>query len=140
MTAADDAAGALGYEAAAYANGSCDLGVGRSGERDGVSRKLIGKWVPFGSDLPVNIYSDSKGAIVRATMQLCDNHFSKNLPRPIYLAGAAAVATGPTAECFATVTSPARYETKTEQVVKVAAGKRAEVIPATYKTDRKSVV
>ena len=130
LVGAGQAADALGYDAAAYASGSCDLGVGRSGERDGVSRKLIGKYVPFGADLPVNVYFNATGAVVRATMQLCDNHFSKNLPRPVGLA----VAVGPTAECFATVTTPARYETRTEQVVKVAAGKRAEVVPGTVKT------
>ena len=38
LVGAGQAADALGYDAAAYASGSCDLGVGRSGERDGVSR------------------------------------------------------------------------------------------------------
>ena len=94
LVAAGAAAGALGYDSAAYASGSCDLGVGRSGERDGVSRRLIGKYVPFSAELPVNVYFNAAGAVVRATMQLCDNHFSKNLPRPVGLP----IATGPTAE------------------------------------------
>ena len=42
-----------------YSRGACDIGVGRSQERDGVSRTLIGKYVPFSPSLPVNIYTDA---------------------------------------------------------------------------------
>lgn len=73
----------LGYNPADYPNGACDRGVGRSGNRDGVTRALIGTWVPFAATLPVNVYYDSRGTIVRATMARCDNNFAAALPRPI---------------------------------------------------------
>lgn len=66
-----------------YANGACDLGVGRKLGRDGVSRALQGKYVPFSPDMPVNVYLDASGNAVRATMQQCDNWFSGNAPRPV---------------------------------------------------------
>ena len=133
LTRATKAASALGYDASGYASGSCDLGVGRSNDRDGVSRALIGKWIPYAPSMPVNLYSNAAGEIVRATMQQCDNNFSKNLPRPL---GAIAVAS----ECFANVAIAPRFETRTEQVVKVPATKRYEVVPPTYKTVTEQVL
>ncbi len=133
LTRATKAASALGYDASGYASGSCDLGVGRSKDRDGVSRALIGKWIPYAPSMPVNLYSNAAGEIVRATMQQCDNNFSKNLPRPL---GAIAVAS----ECFANVAIAPRFETRTEQVVKVPATKRYEVVPPTYKTVTEQVL
>ena len=74
---------ALGYDAAGYAKGACDLGVGRSQGRDGVSRELIGKFVPYSPDMSLNVYFDSQGTPVRASMQQCDNNFNRQLPRPV---------------------------------------------------------
>jgi hypothetical protein len=127
LVQAQQAAIALGYDAAGYAKGACDLGVGRSMGRDGVARELIGKYVPYSPVMPVNVYFDDKGVMVRATMQQCDNNFSRNMPRPVGVPA-------PASECFANVLIPARFETRTEQVIKVPATKRAEVVPATYKT------
>ena len=55
-----------------YSKGSCDIGVGRSNNRDGVSALLIGKFVPYAPNMPVNAYFDSTGKLVRATMLQCD--------------------------------------------------------------------
>lgn len=119
-----------------YASGACDLGARRSGGRDGVSPKLYRKYVPFAPSMSVNVYFDQAGTAVRTTMKQCDNNFSAAFPRPV---GSAPVATT-ASECFATVQTPARYETKTEQVVKVPASRRYEVVPATYKTVTEQVM
>lgn len=66
-----------------YRLGSCDVGVGRKQGRDGVDRKLQGKYIPFGPSMPINAYLDASGQIVRASMQVCDNRFSAALPRPV---------------------------------------------------------
>lgn len=134
LAQASEMAAELGYDARAYPKGACDIGVGRSGGRDGVSPELIGKWVPYGPAMSVNAYFDSQGRLVRATMQQCDNNFAKALPRPL---GAQQVAGS---ECFANVLIPARFETKTEQVVKVPATQRIEVIPPTFKTVTEQVL
>lgn len=136
LVAAKDAAKSLGYDAASYAKGACDIGVGRSQGRDGVSPALIGKYIPYSPDMSINAYHDSQGQIVRAMMKQCDNNFAKNLPRPV----GGAVAVVASSECFANVLIPAKFETRTEQVVKVPATKRVEIIPATYKTISEEVV
>lgn len=66
-----------------YANGACDIGVGRSGGRDGVAKPLIGKYVPYSADMPVNVYYDRGGNAVRASMKQCDNWFGGAFPRPV---------------------------------------------------------
>ncbi|MDR1728602.1 MAG: peptidoglycan-binding protein [Acidobacteriota bacterium] len=140
LTTAAEAAGKLGYDAANYTYGSCDLGVGRSNGRAGVARELIGKYVPFRHDTPINGYMDAAGAVVRATMQQCDNNFSGPLPRPVNrkAPAPAAVAEKPApavpVECVATILVPAKFETRTERVVKVPETKRYETVPPTYKT------
>jgi hypothetical protein len=57
---------------------------------------------------------------------------------------AAAAAGGPPdavpGQCYAKVIIPARFETRGEQVVKVPAGKRLEVVPPTYKTVTEQVL
>lgn len=116
-----------------YSRGSCDLGVGRSNDRDGVSAKLVGKFVPFAPNMPVNAYFDGAGKLVRASMLQCDNNFSGAFPRPL----AAPVSN---TECFATVQIPAKFEVKTERVVKVPESVRMEVIPATFKTVSEQVL
>ncbi len=136
LVKAEEAAKALGYAAASFANGACDLGVGRSNGRDGVSKALIGKYVPFSPDMPVNVYFNAQGQMVRAMMKQCDNNFSNNLPRPTGVRVAAVAAS----ECFATVLTPAKFETKTEQVVKVPATKRFEPVAATFKTVTEQVM
>lgn len=125
----------LGYDASAYKKGACDIGVGRSAGRDGVSGELIGKWIPYAPEMSVNAYFNSQGLLVRATMQQCDNHFGKDLPRPV---GSQRVASN--SECYANVLIPARFETKTEQVVKVPATQRFELVPPTFKTVTEQVV
>ncbi len=67
-----------GYEA-----GACDLGVGQSNGRYGVSGALVGKYVPIAADMPVNVYTDKNGSPVRLSMQQCDNHFGDKFPMPI---------------------------------------------------------
>ena len=66
-----------------YEAGACDLGVGQSNGRYGVSGALVGKYVPFDDDMPVNVYLDTYGNPVRVTMQQCDNHFSGAFPTPV---------------------------------------------------------
>ena len=119
-----------------YKRGSCDVGVGRSGGRDGVTAKLIGKYIPYAPTMPVNAYFDASGKLVRATMLQCDNNFSGAFPRPL---GAPVAATA-NSECIASVQTPAKFETKSERVVKVLATKRLEVIPATFKTVTEQVL
>ena len=66
-----------------YSAGACDLGVGQSNGRYGVSGALVGKYVPIAADMPVNVYMDKAGNPVRLTMQQCDNHFGAKFPTPI---------------------------------------------------------
>lgn len=66
-----------------YAAGACDLGVGQSNGRYGVSGALVGKYVPIAADMPVNVYTDAAGNPVRLSMQQCDNHFGAKFPTPI---------------------------------------------------------
>ncbi len=66
-----------------YEAGACDLGVGQSDGRYGVSGALVGKYVPFAADMPVNVYMDRSGNPLRVTMQQCDNHFGSAFPTPI---------------------------------------------------------
>lgn len=117
-----------------YSKGTCDLGVGRSNGRDGVSAALVGKYVALSPDMPVNAYYDAAGTLVRATMRQCDNNFSGAFPRAL---GATVAANS---ECYATVQIPAKFENKVERVVKVPATKRMEVVPATYKTVTEQVL
>lgn len=120
-------------ELAGYAKGACDLGVGHRHGRDGVSKPLMGKYVPFGPQMSVNVYFDAAGKPLRTTMQRCDNNFQGDMPRPVgqQVAGS---------ECFVDVVTPARFETRTEQVVKVPATTRFEPVPATFKTVTEEVV
>ncbi|MBB3106596.1 hypothetical protein FHS24_001097 [Psychrobacter luti] len=66
-----------------YSAGACDLGVGQSDGRYGVSGALVGKYVPIAADMPVNVYMDKAGNPVRLSMQQCDNHFGARFPTPI---------------------------------------------------------
>jgi hypothetical protein len=66
-----------------YSAGACDLGVGQSNGRYGVSGALVGKYVPIAADMPVNVYMDTAGNPVRLTMQQCDNHFGSKFPTPV---------------------------------------------------------
>lgn len=66
-----------------YSAGACDLGVGQSNGRYGVSGALVGKYVPMAADMPVNVYMDRAGNPVRLTMQQCDNHFGSKFPTPV---------------------------------------------------------
>ena len=116
-----------------YSKGSCDLGVGRSNGRDGVSGHLIGKFVPYAPQMPINAYFDNSGKLVRASMLQCDNNFSGAFPRPLGVAVS-------NTECFATVQIQAKFETKTERVVKVPETLRMEVIPGTYKNISEQVL
>lgn len=126
---AKDAASAQGYDAAGYTRGACDVGVGRSQGRDGVSPSLIGKYIPYGPEMAVNVYFDAGGKALRASMKQCDNNFSGNMPRPVGV-----IVKAEASECFANVQIPAKFETKSEQVVKVPATKRYEPIAGTFKS------
>lgn len=66
-----------------YAAGACDLGVGQSDGRYGVSGELVGKYVPIAPDMPVNVYMNKDGDPVRLSMQQCDNHFGDKFPTPV---------------------------------------------------------
>ncbi|WP_201615529.1 hypothetical protein [Psychrobacter urativorans] len=66
-----------------YAAGACDLGVGQSNGRYGVSGALVGKYVPIAADMPVNVYMDKSGNPTRLSMQQCDNHFGDKFPTPV---------------------------------------------------------
>ena len=70
-------------KASDYSAGACDLGVGQSNGRYGVSGALVGKYVPIAADMPVNVYMDKNGNPVRLSMQQCDNHFGAKFPTPI---------------------------------------------------------
>lgn len=70
-------------KASGYTAGACDLGVGQSNGRYGVSGALVGKYVPIAADMPVNVYMDKAGNPVRLSMQQCDNHFGAKFPTPI---------------------------------------------------------
>ena len=72
-----------GMSVADYSAGACDLGVGQSNGRYGVSGALVGKYVPIAPDMPVNVYMNSAGEPVRLSMQQCDNHFGDKFPTPI---------------------------------------------------------
>ena len=115
-----------------FSKGACDVGVGRQNNRDGVSGQLIGKYVPFSPDMSVNAYLDAQGKVVRATMQQCDNNFSAQMPRP--------VGVPTTSECFASVLTPAKFETRSEQVVKLPETKRFEPVPPTFKAVTEEIV
>lgn len=66
-----------------YTAGACDLGVGQSNGRYGVSGALVGKYVPIAADMAVNVYMDKAGNPVRLSMQQCDNHFGAKFPTPV---------------------------------------------------------
>ena len=70
-------------KASGYTAGACDLGVGQSNGRYGVSGALVGKYVPIAANMPVNVYMDKAGNPVRLSMQQCDNHFGAKFPTPI---------------------------------------------------------
>lgn len=70
-------------QASDYSAGACDLGVGQSNGRYGVSGALVGKYVPIAADMPVNVYMDKAGNPVRLSMQQCDNHFGAKFPTPV---------------------------------------------------------
>lgn len=116
-----------------YSKGACDLGIGRRENRDGVSHQLIGKYVPFSPVMSVNAYLDAQGKVVRATMQQCDNNFNGEMPRPI---GVQVVASA----CYVSVLTPAKFETRSEQVVKVTETKRFESVSPTFKTVTEVIV
>ena len=120
-------------ELKSFEKGACDLGVGRRNNRDGVNTKLVGKYVPYGPDMSINVYFDAANQPVRATMQQCDNNFSSDMPRPVGVKLAAS-------ECFATVLTPAKFETRTESVLKIPATKRTEPVPGTFKTVTEEVM
>jgi hypothetical protein len=147
LSSATAQAAGLRYSAADYARGACDLGIRHVHGRPDITPELVGKWVPFSPDMPVNLYSDAAGQPVRATMAQCDNGFSGQLPRPVPPA-APSVATQvappvPQAlpnQCFANILLPARFETRTERVLIAPATRREEVVPATYKTVTEQVL
>ncbi|MDO5691449.1 MAG: peptidoglycan-binding domain-containing protein [Pseudomonadota bacterium] len=146
LSSATAQAAGLRYSAADYARGACDLGIRHVKGRPDITPELVGKWVPFSPDMPLNLYSDAAGQPVRATMAQCDNGFSGNLPRPVPPAAtsvAQQVAPPPPRaanQCFANILYPAKFETRSEQVLIAPATRREEVVPATYKTVTEQVL
>lgn len=120
-------------EVKSFDKGACDIGVGRRNNRDGVNAKLQGKYVPYSPEMSVNVYFDAANQPVRVTMMQCDNNFSSDMPRPIGVKMASS-------ECYATVLTPAQFETKTENVLKTPATKRTEPVAGTYKTVSEEVM
>jgi hypothetical protein len=145
LASATAQAAGLRYSAADYTRGACDLGIRHVKGRPDITPELVGKWVPFSPDMPINLYSDAAGQPVRATMAQCDNGFSGNLPRPVPPAPVVAqqvpapVQALPN-QCFANILYPARFETRSEKVLIAPATRREEVIPATYKTVTEQVL
>jgi hypothetical protein len=140
---AKEAASARGYDASQYTRGACDIGVGRSQGRDGVSAPLIGKYIPYGPEMAVNVYFDAAGKAVRASMKQCDNNFSSDMPRPIGMvvqSQSQAPVNTAGSECYANVQIAAKFETKSEQVVNVPATKRSEPVAATFKNVTEQVL
>ncbi|MBS9780509.1 MAG: hypothetical protein KGV51_07775 [Moraxellaceae bacterium] len=72
----------LGKVSPEYAKGSCDLGTGRRGGRDGVEKALQGKYIAYSPDTEVNAYLDSDGNLLRISVRKCDNWFSGDFPTP----------------------------------------------------------
>ena len=145
LSSATVQAAGLRYSAADYARGACDLGIRHVKGRPDITPELVGKWVPFSPDMPLNLYSNAAGQPVRATMAQCDNGFSGNLPRPVPPAPTVAeqVVAPPQPlpnQCFANILQPARFETRSEQVLIAPATRREEVVPATYKTVTEQVL
>jgi hypothetical protein len=75
---------ARGYTATSYARGACDAGVKTLPGRPGVAAPLVGRYVPYGADALVNVYSNAQGQAVRVTLSQCDNAFSERFPRPTH--------------------------------------------------------
>ena len=143
LSSATAQAAGLRYSAADYARGACDLGIRHVKGRPDITPELVGKWVPFSPDMPLNLYADAAGQPLRATMGQCDNGFSGNLPRPVPPVAVLAAPVPPQPlpnQCFANILYPARFETRTEQVLMAPATRREEVVPATYKTVTEQVL
>lgn len=143
LSSATAQAAGLRYSAADYARGACDLGIRHVKGRPDITPELVGKWVPFSPDMPLNLYADAAGQPLRATMGQCDNGFSGNLPRPVPPVAVVAAPVPPQPlpnQCFANILYPARFETRTEQVLMAPATRREEVVPATYKTVTEQVL
>ncbi|MDO5624390.1 MAG: peptidoglycan-binding domain-containing protein [Pseudomonadota bacterium] len=145
LSSATAQAAGLRYSAADYTRGACDLGIRHVHGRPDITPELVGKWVPFAPDMPLNLYTDAAGQPVRATMAQCDNGFSGNLPRPVPPAPVVAEQAPPPPEalpnqCFANILLPAQFEVRSEQVLVAPATQREEVVPATYKTVTEQVL
>lgn len=80
--------GRLGDLHESFRSGTCDVGTGRRLGRDGVSKALHGKYIPYSPDMTINAYANSNGDIVRVTMQQCDNWFSGDFPKATLLQSA----------------------------------------------------
>ena len=78
-----DTVKSMDYQTNDYKRGACDIGVGVKAGQNGVSKPLLGKYVPYSADMPVNVYFNKAGVPVRASMKQCDNRFASALPRPI---------------------------------------------------------
>lgn len=78
-----------------YRLGACDAGAAHSFNRDGVSKALQGKYIPFSPSMPVNVYLNSANQPVRVTMKQCDNNFAGPIPRPVAIPVAVPVVAAP---------------------------------------------
>lgn len=73
----------MNYQTNDYKRGACDIGVGAQAGQNGVTKPLLGKYVPYSPDMPVNVYFNKSGVPVRAAVKQCNNRFASVLPRPV---------------------------------------------------------
>lgn len=111
-----------------YSAGACDLGVGQSNGRYGVSGALVGKYIPIAADMPVNVYMDKAGNPVRLSMQQCDNHFGAKFPTPVV--SDAKETEAPAPEPQVAITEERSMDVETTRVIRPAKYRVKEVIIA----------
>jgi hypothetical protein len=117
-----------------YKLGACDLGVGRSKGRNGVSADLRGKYIPFSPDMPLNIYADASGKTVRVSMAQCDNRFSGAMPRPVPVPVAAAPAPAVVPAPVAVAPAPAPVAVPAPAPAPVAVAPASRMTPYLFGT------
>jgi len=101
-----DAVKSMNYQTNDYKRGACDLGVGAQSGQHGVTKPLIGKYIPYSADMPVNVYFNKSGVPVRAAVKQCNNRFAAMLPRPVPAAPVAIPATTPPASTAIVTPAP----------------------------------
>lgn len=127
----------LPYAGADYSLGACD-----QLPTTGVAPQLAGKWLAFGPELPVHLYHDADGRIVRVATHGDNRGFASVLPRPVpvlrELPSSALQSEEASLQtygnrCVATLVQPARFETRSQRVLVRPATRSQQVIAPTYK-------